>query len=64
VACGQFDTLYGAQAHTLAGALAAAGMRTTLVDAPGTAHDWHTVQWVLRTQLDPIYRHLGLEGVS
>ena len=57
---GQFDSKYGPRAIEMAAAARAAGMRVTRVISPGTAHDWHTVQWVLRTALGPIYRQLGL----
>lgn len=59
---GEFDVVYGPIARRLGAAMASAGMRVSLAVSPGTSHDWHTVQWVLRTQLDPIYRQFGLEG--
>jgi enterochelin esterase-like enzyme len=58
---GQFDTKYGPISDTVAAAARAAGMRVTRAVSPGTAHDWHTVQWALRTQLAPIYQQLGVE---
>lgn len=58
---GQFDTKYGPESDEVFAAATAAGMRATHVVSPGTAHDWHTVQWALRTQLAPIYRQLGVE---
>jgi S-formylglutathione hydrolase FrmB len=58
---GQFDTKYGPQSDAVAAAARAAGMHVTRAVSPGTAHDWHTVQWALRTQLGPIERQLGLE---
>lgn len=59
---GQFDVKYGSESTTIYDAARAAGMRASYVVSPGTAHDWHTVQWALRTQLKPIYRQLGVEG--
>jgi len=59
---GQFDTKYGPQSDAVSAAARRAGMRVTRAVSPGTAHDWHTVQWALRTQLAPIERQLGLEG--
>jgi enterochelin esterase-like enzyme len=58
---GQFDTVYGPPDVALSAALRASGVRVSLVTSPGTSHDWHTVQWILRTQLDPLYRQFGLE---
>jgi len=58
---GQFDTKYGPESDAVFAAASAAGMRATRATSPATAHDWHTVQWALRTQLGPIYRQLGVE---
>jgi len=59
---GQLDAKYGAESDVVAAAARSAGMWVTRAISPGTAHDWHTVQWALRTQLGPIYRQLGVEG--
>jgi len=61
---GQLDTKYGAESDTVFAAAKAAGMRATRQRSPGTAHDWHTVQWALRTQLGPIYQQLGVERLG
>jgi S-formylglutathione hydrolase FrmB len=61
VGSGQFDTKYGAIADQVAAAARAAGIATTRRIAPGSAHDWHTVQWLMTNAFDPIARHLGLE---
>jgi len=61
---GQFDARYGPQADAVSAAARRAGMRVIRAISPGTAHDWHTVQWALRTQLAPIERQLGLERSS
>jgi enterochelin esterase-like enzyme len=58
---GQFDTKYGPESDTVFAAATSAGMHATRAVSPGTAHDWHTVQWALRTQLGPIYQQLGVE---
>jgi S-formylglutathione hydrolase FrmB len=59
---GQFDAKYGPQADAVSAAARRAGMHVTRAISPGTAHDWHTVQWALRTQWAPIERQLGLAG--
>jgi hypothetical protein len=46
----------------VAAAARAAGMRVTRAVAPGTAHDWHTVQWVLASGSSSVWRRLGLEA--
>ncbi len=58
---GQFDAKYGPRSEAVSVAARAAGMRASHVVSPGTAHDWHTVQWALTTQLGPIYQQLGVE---
>jgi len=58
---GQLDAKYSAISVTMSAAASAAGMRTTRLVSPGTAHDWHTVQWALIHAAVPIYAHLGLE---
>ena len=57
---GQLDTRYGPQADSVAAAARAAGIAVTRSLSPGTAHDWHTVQWMLANGIAPIMRHLGL----
>lgn len=59
-AAGQLDLKYGPVSLAMAAAARTAGVRVTHVISPGTSHDWHTVQWVLRNALTPIYRHMGL----
>lgn len=58
---GQFDAKYGPGVDQMAAAARAAGIAVTRVVAPGTAHDWHTVQWVMSHAFGPIATHLGLE---
>ncbi|MEO6533252.1 MAG: alpha/beta hydrolase-fold protein [Pseudolysinimonas sp.] len=58
---GQLDTRYGPVSVVMSASAGRAGIQTTRVVSPGTGHDWHTVQWVLKNELTPIYRHMGLE---
>lgn len=58
---GQLDTKYGPESDKVFAAAKAAGIRATRQISPGTSHDWHTVQWALRTQLGPVYRQMGVE---
>lgn len=58
---GQFDAKYGPGIDRMAAAARAAGIAVTRRVAPGTAHDWHTVQWVMTDAFGPIAAHLGLE---
>jgi len=58
---GQLDAKYGAFSVQMSAAASAAGMRATRLVSPGSAHDWHTVQWALVHAAAPIYAHLGLE---
>jgi len=58
---GQLDAKYSAFSLQMSAAASAAGMHATRLVSPGTAHDWHTVQWALVHAAGPIYVHLGLE---
>lgn len=57
---GQLDARYGPIAAKMSASARQAGMRSAHVVSPGTAHDWHTVQWVLEHAMTPIYQHMGL----
>ncbi len=57
---GQLDARYGPIAAKMSVAAQQAGIHATHVVSPGTAHDWHTVQWVLEHAMTPIYQHMGL----
>ena len=59
---GALDARYGPRVDAVAAAARAAGMRVTRAVAPGTAHDWHTVQWVLASGSSSVWRRLGLEA--
>ena len=58
---GQLDARYGPVAAAMSVAARQAGIHATRVVSPGTAHDWHTVQWVLKNALTPIFQHMGLQ---
>jgi enterochelin esterase-like enzyme len=45
---GQLDSRYGPVARLMTAAATRAGIHATEAISPGTGHDWHTVQWVLR----------------
>lgn len=55
---GADDEKYVPEVHTVEKAAKAAGMRTTLIVSPGTAHDWHTVRYVLSRALPELANHL------
>ncbi|CAN5529632.1 alpha/beta hydrolase-fold protein [soil metagenome] len=61
---GQLDSRYGPIAGRMTAAASSAGIRASEAISPGTGHDWHTVQWVLRNALDPVYSQLGLLKIS
>jgi enterochelin esterase-like enzyme len=48
---GSSDRAFSANARTLGAAARKAGARTTTAFAPGSGHDWNTVQWSLREEL-------------
>lgn len=48
---GQADTRFGQASVALSAAARAAGMTVHYEQSPGTAHDWHTVQFALRQAL-------------
>ncbi|MDQ1609638.1 MAG: hypothetical protein QOE16_2370 [Microbacteriaceae bacterium] len=59
-AVGQADTRYTRFARALRGAAQNAGMATQFVLSPGTAHDWNTVRYVLKTTFPGVAARLGL----
>lgn len=59
-AAGAKDTRFGPGAVTVAHAAAAAGMNVRTFTSPGTAHDWHTVQYALTRALPLFGAHWGL----
>ena len=48
---GSADEEFSANARTLGAAARKAGGTTTIAFAPGSGHDWNTVQWSLRAEL-------------
>jgi len=48
---GSSDRAFTVNARRLGAAARAAGATTTVALAPGSGHDWNTVQWSLRTEL-------------
>ncbi|QNE47041.1 hypothetical protein F1C58_09115 [Glaciihabitans sp. INWT7] len=57
---GQNDTRYGAASVTVSNAARAAGMTVHYEQSPGTAHDWHTVQFALRQGIPILAARWGL----
>ncbi|MBN9240688.1 MAG: hypothetical protein BGO97_13325 [Micrococcales bacterium 70-64] len=57
---GSLDTKYTPWIATVEGAAAAAGMHTTLLSSPGTAHDWYTVRSIFSQALPVLARAWGL----
>ncbi len=60
-ASGQNDARFAPGAVTVAQAASAAGMTVHSIVSPGTAHDWHTVQYALRVGIPILAMHWGLE---
>jgi S-formylglutathione hydrolase FrmB len=48
---GALDARYGPQTRLVASEAKAAGMRTQLIVAPASAHDWHTVNFALKASI-------------
>jgi len=63
-AAGGNDAKYLAWANTLRDAATQAGATASLIVSPGTAHDWHTVNYAFTSALPLIAARLGLTGVS
>ena len=59
-AVGAGDARFLAWANTLDAAATAAGADTQLIVSPGTAHDWHTVQFAWTTALPLLAARTGL----
>ena len=57
---GQNDARYGVRAVTISNAARAAGMTVHYQVSPGTAHDWHTVQFALRQGIPILAARWGL----
>ncbi|WP_439692191.1 alpha/beta hydrolase-fold protein [Curtobacterium sp. SP.BCo] len=61
---GQDDAPYRATAEALRADAERAGMQTSLIVSPGSAHDWNTVRYVLAHGLPPVIGHLGLPATT
>ena len=59
-AAGALDTKYTPWVATVAAAAKAAGMSTTVLSSPGTAHDWHTVKYAYVNGLPLLFQRWGL----
>jgi len=57
---GQNDARYGAASVAVSNAARAAGMTVHFEQSPGTAHDWHTVQFAIRQGIPILASHWGL----
>lgn len=61
-AVGGNDARYLAWARTVRDAATQAGATASLIVSPGTAHDWHTVNYAFTAALPQIAARLGLAG--
>lgn len=57
-AAGSADAKFSAFQRTTYRAASTAGMTTRFISSPGTAHDWNTVRYALRTGLPALCDHL------
>lgn len=57
---GKLDAKYTPWIATVAAAAKAAGIHTTVLASPRTAHDWYTVRYVFEHGLPIIYAQMGL----
>lgn len=57
---GQNDARFGKNAGVVSEAARAAGMSVHFLQSPGTAHDWHTVQYAIQQSLPLLYARWGL----
>lgn len=59
-AAGALDTKYTPWVATIAAAAKAAGITTTVLSSPGTAHDWRTVRFAYENGLPLLFERWGL----
>ena len=59
-AVGQNDTRFGTHAIAISEAARLAGMSVHFLQSPGTAHDWHTVQYAIQQALPLLYARWGM----
>jgi enterochelin esterase-like enzyme len=60
---GQDDAPYRASTTALRDSAVQAGMQTSVIVSPGSAHDWNTVRYVLANGLPAVVAHLGLPSM-
>jgi S-formylglutathione hydrolase FrmB len=58
---GSLDTRLGPETQTIEAAMKAAGVSTTEIVSPGTAHDWNTVTYVFDKGVPVLAERLGLK---
>lgn len=61
---GTLDSRFTPGIETVAAAAAAAGIQTTVLHSPGTAHDWATVRYTIQKGIPTILAHMGLTAGS
>ncbi len=59
---GELDARYAPQVRQSEADARAAGMQTKTFVSPGTAHDWHTVEYSLSKSIGYMSQHWGLGG--
>ena len=59
-AAGSLDSKYMPWIATVAAAAQVAGMQSTVLTSPGTAHDWSTVRYAFEHGMPTIYAQMGL----
>ena len=59
-AAGSLDTKYTHWIATISAAARMAGMRTIVLNSPGTAHDWATVRFAFTHGFPAVYYQMGL----
>lgn len=63
-AVGQRDDKNGPVTQQVAAAAQAAGIRTTVLVSPNTAHDWYTVRYAFQHGVGQLYAQMGLAKPS
>lgn len=61
VGYGSLDTRLGPETQTVEAAMQAAGVSTTEIVSPGTAHDWNTVTYIFGKGIPLLAERLGLD---
>jgi enterochelin esterase-like enzyme len=61
VGYGSLDTRLGPETQTVEAAMKAAGVSTTEIVSPGTAHDWNTVTYIFGKGIPLLAERLGLK---